>query len=556
MSLKDWLAKGAKPDETQGDRHPLASEAGMRRLQQALAGLQPAAQLDQLGDALESGPEAGLDGTAMRRALRMLDGGALRAIASLHEAMLREARNGQVPELHAAAMVKYCRRLGALIERTMGTPAAAQESNADLLLAARAMRAWVMRKKLLRMAYRFPDEEFWSAGNRLAALAAQRGLADAAVEIYPGEGASSLGRERLIGLMFDVAPTASITPVQMECLDQLLRLYAAAFVEGAAPAPDKPFYVDTARPQPPQRWLPGLPVRPGMRFFGPGECAAKIAGLAAEAKASGTLPAWAQASGITTEAFRLLLAMLGRHWSDRPPQRRDRRSAASANVFLVNGFEDVRRALSASEEAIRVEKGGAPEVRGGDLMRDDKYFERVRFGSVNPDKTATGKLLRRQLVMPRQVLEKQERAEGRPAPESSTVSDTSESGVGIALPGRAPWARVGVLVGYRAPDSLQWEVAVVRRLVRGARLSIGLERLRGTGLPARLAPLQVTEGGSLAGEALLLGDARQLIVPERGCAEGESFAVTAAAGPFKCRVARIIERGPDYVRAEYEILPG
>ena len=242
-------------------------------------------------------------------------------------------------------------------------------ASSDALIVLRAVRAWATRKKLLRMSYRFPDEELWALGNRFMQFSQMRGLLDKETEAFPGAGLSTVQRERLAALLFDVAPHASMSPAQMECLELLLRQYQAGFVQRSEPAPELPFYVDLARAQPPQRWLPGLPVRASMRFFGPGAALAKIAALAGEAAQAETLPPWAAASGCTTEEFRQLLAMLGKHWSDKPPQRRERRVAASSNVFLVNGFADARQALSASEEAIKIQASGTPDVKG-DLMRD------------------------------------------------------------------------------------------------------------------------------------------------------------------------------------------
>ena len=388
-----------------------------------------------------------------------------------------------------------------------------------------------------------------------------RGFLLTELEPYgPGE-RSSVTRERLAGLMFDMAPNASLSPPQMECLDLLLRQYVGNFLERDAPAADVPFYYDQARPQPPQRWLPGLPPRPTMRFFGPGGAAAKITALAEEAARSDKLPPWAAASGCDPDAYGTMLGMLAKHWSDKPPQRRDRRTSASANVLIVNGLEDTRRAVAASEEALKLQREGGADLKG-EPMRDDKYFDRIRFGSVNPDKTSTGKLLRKQLIMPKDVLEKRERGEGRPAPEPSAVSDTSETGIGIALPGRAPWAKVGVLVGYREPDSLQWQVAIVRRLVRGARLSIGLERLRGDAASARVVAVADTKMETLTAaaqsklgmrEAILMGEPSNVLIGEPAAlAMGQTYAVFLGESVFSCTLRKIREQGGEFVVAEFD----
>src|SRR5690349_1989917 len=117
MGLKDWLNKGATPDVTQGESHPLLTEEGIREIQKEIARSVPSAQLEQVCDLLESAFDAGLEHKALRRALRLLDGGVQKTLADMQAAMLRDSKGGQISELPAAAIAKYCRRLCALSER-------------------------------------------------------------------------------------------------------------------------------------------------------------------------------------------------------------------------------------------------------------------------------------------------------------------------------------------------------------------------------------------------------------------------------------------------------
>src|SRR5438477_2126399 len=115
------------------------------------------------------------------------------------------------------------------------------------------------------------------------------------------------------------------------------------------------------------------------------------------------------------------MRVLAEHWSAKPPQRRDRRSPAAAEVLLVHGLVQARRMVGASELA----RSGKPVLRGAkDDMKASKQFNKLRFGSMNPDKTTTGTLLTKDLVAaaPKQVLEKLETAGDKQLMQRSSVA--------------------------------------------------------------------------------------------------------------------------------------
>jgi hypothetical protein len=375
------------------------------------------------------------------------------------------------------------------------------------------------------MAYRMPEPALWEAARALQLKASQLGVLRNAVEPYPGRAQQRMAtaQEYLAGLMLETAPLGSLLPTQIECLDVLLHRNASALVEGDKGEGATPFFVDQAKPQMPQRWLPGLPKRESLRFFGPGALVERVAALRLEADKAADVPDWAVPSGCTPESYRALLDTLRQHWSDKPPQRRDRRQAESGAMLLVHGLSQTRRMVAASE---RAHSETQLALTSGDKMRNERYFDRIRFGTVDADKTATGKLLRTQLLAPKQVLDKFETAGDKQLMLHSQVADTSDSGLGVALDKRAPWARPGVLVGYRHADSLDWSVAVVRRLGRSQNSqTLGLERLVGSAVTAQAMGIRDPTPQSV--ERAGLGDAG---VCEAILVEGPALLLVAPPG--------------------------
>jgi hypothetical protein len=495
----------------------------------------------------------------MRRALRRLDDAAQPCLEELWHTLFRDARGEQVSEVSFGALARYSRRMAALLQAGLGDIAVGGEKEAAAeaaLFAVRAMCSLMCAKKLDRMAYRMPEPALWEATRALQHRAGQLGVLRGAVEPYPGRSQApiSVAQEFLAGLMLETAPLGSLLPTQVECLDVLLHRNASTLLEGDKGDGGTPFFIDQAKPQMPQRWLPGLPKRESLRFFGPGPLAERIAALRDEAEKAAEVPDWVVPSGCSIEGYRALLDTLGQHWSDKPPQRRDRRQAESGEMLLVHGLSQARRMVAASE---RARSDTQLALGAGDKMRHDKYFDRIRFGTVDPDKTATGKLLRSELLAPKQVLDKFETAGDKQLMLRSQVADTSDSGVGVALDKRAPWARPGVLVGYRQADSLDWSVAIVRRLGRTQNSqTLGLERLIGSAVTAHAMAMtdpkpQSVERAGLGdagvGEAILIeGPALLLVAPASLDAVGQWMLLWVRKEKRLVRVRGLRETGRDF----------
>jgi hypothetical protein len=559
MAIGDWLDQrllgGGKT------AHPFATKNGIAEFLTMLPASQPAMLVDQMCEAMEAAAtasgSAGLEPKAYRAALCEIDAGVQTAVAVLGNMLFRDTRGEQISHPSLKALTDYSTRIGAryaaALEAMPRTGATEEDKQSIALMACRGMIAARRRKKLWRVAYRAPEPEQWQAIAALYARAQAFGVARAALEAYSGEGArTSVHAEFVAALMLETAPLGSLTPTQIECLDLLIRHFGAAFVVADRASAEAPFYVDMARLQAPQRWLEGLPARPTLSFLGPGSAYAKLEGLAEEAKIKDQLPDWAAASDCDMDGYCWLIETLREHWSNKPPQRRHKRAAAGSELLLVHGFTQTRRMIAVSEFA---QSGKVLPEFSADKVFTQKFFESIRFGSVNPDNTTPGKPLKKELLPPRQILEKMEMAGDRQLMTRSSVVDASESGFGVALPSPPAWAKLGVLVGFRAPDGLDWEAAVIRRLGRaGGQFSLGLERLRGKTSSARAQPatdVQAARDAVMnvqdALDAILVsGENTLLIVPQENVAAEQILALWTQAGRRVLRIRTSLETGRDF----------
>lgn len=558
----DWLNQKLKRAPAE-ELHFLAADEGIEEFQAGLPQSQPGAVLAQICDALDSALGANLDQKVFRRALRALDKGAQIQVGELTHMLFRDARGDQVSEGSWVALNMYLNRMPAFYRHALDQlPTTAKWDDEDreyaLLMACRAMRLMVGRKKLLHFAYRSVDPELWGHINRVYARSKVFGIQRTQTEAYAGQGeTSSVHSEYVVGLLFETAPLGGLLPTQMECLDLLLRSHAAHIASSDKPSEERPFYIDSSKNQPPQRWLEGLGARANLLFFGPGRAYSMIESLRTSAEQALELPDWAVPSNCDLRGYRELLDRLCDHWSTKPPQRRHRRNSTAAEALVVHGFTQVRRMVAVSEAA---HSGDNFEGFTADRLMDEKYFSKIRFGSVNPDQTAKGKkAAAAPKLTPREILEKLETRGDKALMQRWILLDTSDSGIGVLVPGRAAWARLGVIVGYRLAETLDWEVSIVRRLGRNAenKITVGLERLAGRPKSTRAVPVkgplpQNWEAGATVDETALeaiviAGPASLMVLPPGRYGESDVFIVGGGRDArYPAQVNAVFPPGEDY----------
>lgn len=558
----DWLNQKLKRPPTE-ELHFLASTEGIEEFQASLPASQPGLALSQVCDGLDAALGANVEPKAFRRALRILDKGAQAQVAELTHTLFRDSRGDQVAEGSWVALNMYLNRMPAFYRHAIEQlPLKSNWDDDDrefaLLMTCRAMRLMASRKKLLHFAYRTVDADLWGHMNRVYARSKVFGLHRTLTEPYSGSGEStSVHNEYIAGMLFETAPLGGLLPTQMECLDLFLRLNAAALASADKPAPERPFFVDTSKNQPPQRWLEGLGARANLHFFGPGKTYAILESLRTEAHKATEVPDWAVPSNCDLRGYRGLLDSLCHYWSMQPPQRRHRRNASVSEVLVARGFDQVRRMVAITETAHSGQVFAGFETN---KLMDDKYFNKIRFGSVSPDQTGKGKKEGPppKKLSPKEVLETLETRGDKELLQRWIVLDTSDSGFGVLVPGRAPWAKLGVLIAYRLVDSLKWEVSIVRRLGRNAenKMTVGLERLAGDAKSARARQVHgaipdtwenLTIGVDNSLEAVLIeGETKLMLLQPGRYGESDYFIVSSGTERYPVQVNGVLPPGSDY----------
>ncbi len=553
-----WLAR----QFNQGEQDPdsLASEKGIEAFIAALPVTMPARTVDALGEPFEQARSLGLGVAQLRRALKRLDERAQVTLQALGQEIFSDGRARQINESAWLALARYYRNVYAGYRACLDAlPDRAEQSEAErgdaVLLAARAMAALGRHKALLRMRYRVVEPGYWENLHGLALWSATFGTT--LIELYEESGyQSSVEREYLIALLYEVAPISNLLPPQLIALDALLRRLATHFQLAESFREGLPFVVDPGRDQAPRRWLKGLSPRPGQHFFGAGSAYGQLVGMRKQATATPEVPEWLAGTHLDRASWRGLLDLLVQHWSLDPPQRRQRRDRGEGEILVTHGVAQVRRMIAASEYA----RSGAQLSYEDNTPYDHKLFGRVRFGSVSEGApTQPGEAL----ATPMETLQKFELEGDRQMTERWLIADVSEQGMGAIAPKHAGWARVGMLLGLRRMDSLDWKVAVVRRLNRGpdGKLSIGMQTLDATTFCARLrfgsgdaANPWAAAGGTtdIFHDAILLRDAQGsslLLEPGVLSSPGECM-LSFERRWHPVRLIRSLESGYDYERAE------
>ncbi len=275
------------------------------------------------------------------------------------------------------------------------------------LATVRAMRALSLRLKWQLLRYAPVDAEIWLGLCQLWAFAEDRGFAGSRVRVE-GEEESTAQSEFLQPMMLAVSSAESLPPAKLDIAARLIAHLSDRFVIQRYPAKSCHFSVDIDAVRPPARFVGGMQMRPGMRFFGAGGAEPELETLAAAIASEGAIPNSAHLDGVSdVEAVIDVLGHLGRYWQVRRQGRTEERRRSASQIAIVHGFEAIVAMLSTE---------GAPdgEAGGGDLW---------------------------------------------------TIENESESGYGaIVPPGKGEWAKVGTLLGVKAAGSKLWAAGIVRRI--------------------------------------------------------------------------------------------
>lgn len=561
--MLDWLKKQLGNDTA----HPLGTDSGIEAFLESLPESQAIAALDSVAEVFGSAAELKLPLRRLRRALRILDKAVQPRRGELWHTLLRDSQGEQIAEANWQSLMRWYREAhlgyGYCLK---GLPPRAEWDDEDReyapLLASRAMHALVQQKTLSRLRYRAPGGEFWSQAHALYARAESLGVLRDVIEMYSGSGArTSVSREYAVGLIFAICPLGNLVPAQLLALKLILHQFGHLITVLDEPDDRAEFVIDTRRNTPPERWLPGLARREGMRWFGLGGSRPYLATLAGNALDRKSMPDWATPSGCNEVNYHRLILKLARHLSAKPPERRHRRNRSQGEVLAALGFTQARRMVAYSEFA----RSGAHLAIGNyttSVVRDQETFNRLRFDSVQmvparpvtpvsadapPEKRA-----------PMEMLKQLETEGDRQMMRRWSLLDLSDSGFGVLTGGSGPSVLLGALCAWRDPEDPNWKLAIVRRLDRDrdGKPTAGLERLGGESVCAKVRPLEDSEisgwdalPGSGIGfqDALLVrGAPEQLLVPKGSWKDGRVMLLSVGKERRPVALGELVEDGPDY----------
>jgi cyclic-di-GMP-binding protein len=559
-----WLAR--QFNQADEDADSLASERGLETFIAALPVTVPARTIEALGEPFENARSLGLAPEQLRRALKRLDERAQEALDPVWDSLFEDEQGRKLADGPWLVLARFYRNVAAGYEvclqdlRERSEHSDAERSDA-VLIACRAMAALGRYKALMRMRYRDVEAGYWDRLHDLAAWSYGFGGARTLIELYPRSGhQSSLEREYLMALIYEAAPIANMLPAQMAGLESLLHRLATHFQFSDNYRDSTPFVTEPGRDPGVRRFLKGLNPRPGQRFFGVGTSIAQLAAL--RKKATQEVPEWLARAHLDLASYRNLLDLLLQHWSAQPPQRRHRRDRAEGEVLVSHGVAQVRRMIAASEYA----KAGGQLSYEENTPYDHKLFGKLRFGSV--EQQGSAQRAEQPQASPLQMLEKFELEGDRQMTERWLLTDVSAGGFGAVAATHGGWGRTGMLIGFRRVDSLDWQIALIRRLSRSAegRLSIGAQAIAGATACARVRfgsgdagnPWVAVSGTTdTYHDAILLRSehgARLLLTPGV-FSSGQDCMLSFERVWHRARLERALEQGYDFDLVEVRVSP-
>lgn len=424
-------------------------------------------------------------------------------------------------------------------------------------VATRGLRAWALKKKLLRFRYREAGEALWSAAHQMLKLAGAMDLLQYRTMPYSGEEDSTPLREYLLGLYLELAPLGNLVPQQVEMVARFLR-HIENLEFASRPVETSTHMVDLAG-------TAGLRRRTdeqggsGLRFLSAVRLRNRVMQLAATATKGGILPDWIVSLRLNAEQLNGALLALVAHWAPAPPQRGADRIAQAEDLKVVLGFGLARRMVAYS---LFARMGRQMVYEGGEF---EKFYEE-RFGRV--DTAGTDAVADAEpagvpeVASPVEILDRLETPGDREQMEAWRQVDGSSGGLGVSLPAILPRHRIGSLVALRYAVGIEWHLALIRRIGRDVhgKPNAGLHLLEWPSLPA-LARLDgdvtawsaTIEGGHGWVDAILVSHAgSELILPANAFAADRQLRLRSEEGSWLLRMTRLLERGIDYDRIEFE----
>jgi len=528
--------------------HALGSDEGIQEAIDALPSSNPGRRLEEIGDWIGESEKTGLDLAMRARAYARLDEAGREADADLSFHMVCAPIDRAAFERGWGPLARYLRQTlygySELLrdDEAGGENRLSSEVTGRLIL--RALRAAMRLKKLLHMRIQPVPDDLYVTIYWLFLLAERKQLSLAPVKIYPDVAEpATIQQEFAAGMAFEIGPWQNFTPEQMEAFDLLVRKFAGNFAFRSVADRQTGYAVDLASRNGPFRLRGEKPQSASLRYLGTGIVLGFAAKLLKHLRGGGAVPNWLALPGRHPAGdYITLLKKLQMCWSIEASERRQPRETCALQIDALHGFREIRRMLASIEY---VQSGRST------TYRHERPGEEPKAKAPDAER----------------MLERMESAGDRLLMQQWAVIDRSRTGIGACAQRPCEWLRVGVLVGFRASGSMQWSVAVARRLSRDGRgrILIGMELFGSELAVARAGALDrllstgyedpfMASDGPVFGwyDAIVIGGAPTLLMPSGRYGDGARYLLNIGARRKYVRLTQLLEEGEDYCLSHYE----
>ena len=528
--MLDWIKKpGPGPED------PMRSPASASALLAELRESDPVAALADLRGWLSSLGEAqDFDERTRNEILSLVQESGAAHVQKLLRQYLADASGNQVlRESKWKAMFAYATSLAEVLcasaERLQAlVKADASAVGAAAVGAVRGLRAIRMLGKVCLLHYVDVPPSAWRHAYSVHAGAESAGCAGTAVHPHPSQRITTTATHELLRLlMLHVAAPETLASEQIEVADRVMEQLGGDFTLRPPGVADNPFSFDAEGDCPPQRAVAEGQTA-AVRFFGPGVGFDTLARAYKQMVAAKDQDASLYGKDIASHAQIATIEHLLRYWRSKAPPTAPVHTAAKGELLVVHGFGGICRHLTGGDAA-------ATESRGLELADDEI---------------------------------------GLATPEAWTIRDAGGSEVGAEMlqPG-ANWARSGMLVSFCVSGRNEWWLGVIRRTHAelGKSTHVDIKLLSRNPAVVSLRPqAKGSPGGAdwdaSAGtfafvkvNAILLPDASQaatpnLLLPPESWQARRVYETMRDGVLGDLRLLRLLQRGEDFVRVEFEWL--
>lgn len=454
--MLDWLTSRRKNQEQ--DSPSLASEEGLRVILDAIQGRPPKAALDELtahyGNLSEIADE--LDPGHFLQAAHALHEKAWGYLPALHRDLFPPAPAPALPDQQHFSLSNFYRQCASVCHSALhlasnATPGNDTQRSQIAQLAVKSLHARINFEKLQRFRYRNAEQSLWKHYGELLALVRLHGVQNQPVKLNARDNRKRSFQSLLLhALALETAPLENLVPEQIECLDRFLDHHETMLVWQDLSDENARFVYDDDLPRPAKA---DRTYGENALYFGLGSAYSELENHISSLRDGPPADWLAEAPGTWDQKLHVL-SLMGDVWSHTPPNRLFPRQREQGVVKVVHGFDEIRRVVTIADNV----RAGRP-TRMYELHQNRDLMQARDFGSVAAPPNSCE----------RSMLEKQEEMEqaSRKIPiDEWVVNDSSSTGLGLLVPHQQPWLQIGALLAVRLTGSLDWHLAIVRRLSR------------------------------------------------------------------------------------------